>query len=220
MGYKRAGFDVTGVDLARQPEYPYRFVQGNALSFDLSGFDAVHASPPCQQHSNLTGWSRGGAGRLSLFDPHPDLIGPTRNRLVASGLPWIMENVPGAPLRCDVRLCGTSFGLKVVRHRWFELGGWAPADPPPACDNCRGAIRRGDALSVFGNGGGLLEAKRGMRHRFDGMSIVQSRQLAMGISHLTDVKRLAEAIPPAYTEWLGRQLVAWLDARAAGQLPA
>jgi hypothetical protein len=113
-GYQLAGFHVTGVDLVASPNYcGDDFVQTDALTFDLSGFDAVHASPPCQHYANVTRWT----GRQ---DDHPALIAPMREKLTASGLPWVMENVRTLELRDPVMLCGSQFGLPIRRHRYFE----------------------------------------------------------------------------------------------------
>jgi len=117
VGYHQAGFDVVGVDLHPQPRYPFTFVQADALEYlataDLTGFDAIHASPPCQAYAGVTAW------RGNQAD-HPDLLAATRTALEATGLPWVIENVPEAPLRPDLLLCGSQFGLKVKRHRAFE----------------------------------------------------------------------------------------------------
>ncbi len=123
MGYHRAGFEVVGVDIAPQPHYPFEFIQGDALLYlqavpwlrDLSRFDAIHASPPCQAYSQASAqWdSRLGADR------HPDLLPEVRMLLEATGLPWVIENVPSSPMSNYVVLCGSSFGLGVRRHRWF-----------------------------------------------------------------------------------------------------
>lgn len=115
MGYHRAGFDVVGVDIAPQKNYPFEFHQADAMTYPLDGFDAIHASPPCQAYS-IASQSRRNEGHEYL-----DLLAPTRDRLVASGLPWIIENVPGAPMRADYVLCGCMFGLMSLRReRWFE----------------------------------------------------------------------------------------------------
>src|SRR5690348_14772063 len=121
MGLRRAGFDVVGFDIEPQPHYPFEFHQQDALIVDLSGFDFVWSSPPCQAYSM---YSRN-LGTASSF---PDLIAPVREKLQASGLPWVIENVPGAPLRGDVLLCGTMFGLPLLRHRYFELSWQHPLD--------------------------------------------------------------------------------------------
>jgi DNA (cytosine-5)-methyltransferase 1 len=121
MGWARAGWDPTGVDIVAQPHYPFAFIRADALTVDPAGFDAIHASPPCQRYirSGFTDRAR-----------HPDLLSPTRELLERSGIPWVIENVPGAPMRVDVMLCGSMFALKVRRHRWFEsseaLAPWTP----------------------------------------------------------------------------------------------
>lgn len=110
MGYRRAGFDVVGVDIEDQPHYPFEFHQADAMTYPLDGFDVIHASPPCQAYSGIP----------NRRDDHPDLLPAMRERLVASGLPYIIENVPGAPMPNGVILCGSTFGLPVIRHRLFE----------------------------------------------------------------------------------------------------
>lgn len=106
MGYHRAGFRVVGVDIEPQPHYPFEFHQADALTFPLDGFDAYHASPPCQRYSMITKLH----GR-AIVESHPDLIDPTRYRLKSSGKPYIIENVPQAPLKDAVTLCGSMFNL-------------------------------------------------------------------------------------------------------------
>jgi DNA (cytosine-5)-methyltransferase 1 len=128
MGYHRAGFDVVGVDLAPQPHYPFEFSQSDALAwldYPLTlglRFDAIHASPPCQAYSAMS------ACRPGLADQYPDLVAPTRELLEATGLPYVIENVPRAPLRDPVTLCGHMFGLPLYRHRLFEAN--FPIDQP------------------------------------------------------------------------------------------
>src|SRR5713226_9004155 len=111
-GYARAGFEVVGVDIRPQPRYPFAFHQADALTCSLDGFDAYHASPPCQLYSRTH--------RLWKSSVHPDLVDPLRQRLRATGKPYMLENVPGAPLPGSIVLCGTMFGLGVLRHRLFE----------------------------------------------------------------------------------------------------
>ena len=201
MGYHRAGFDVVGVDIKLQPRYPFEFHQADALTFPLDGFDAIHASPPCQAYSTLAGF----AGR-----EYPRLIEPVRRRLWLAGVPFVMENVVGAPLESPIRLCGSAFGLGVWRHRLFEVS------PPllfyPTCDHERcpepvdvtgtGASRRGPRAD---GGGGNSRKPRDLAH---------AREV-MGIDWMSR-RELSEAIPPAYTEWIGAQLmVAIATERAA-----
>lgn len=200
MGYARAGFLVTGVDIKPQPNYPFGFIQADAMSFPLDGFDIIHASPPCQAYSVAT-WSQTRSG-------HPDLVPWVRQRIADAGLPYIMENVPRAPLLDPVQLCGSSFGLRVRRHRLFESNlsltvppcdhKWQDDDPIYEVHNHREIIRTGVAY-VFGNGG-----KKANEHWAK----------AMGIPWMTR-KELAESIPPAYTEHLGRQAYDQLGDRPA-----
>lgn len=192
MGYHRAGFDVVGVDIKPQPRYPFEFHQADAMTFPLDGFDAVHASPPCQAHSTL---------RHRTRREYPNLIPETRERLVSSGLPYVIENVESAPLRNPLTLCGTEFGLQVEgrwlrRHRLLESNVFLPG--AGGC-NCSGRRIGG----VYGTGGGG-PMTRGWKFRPD-----QAR-VAMGIDWMSTAE-LAQAIPPAYTEHVGGFLLAALS---------
>jgi hypothetical protein len=114
VGYARAGFEVVGVDIEPQPNYPFEFHQADALEFCREHgheFDAIHASPPCQAYTPL---------RAVHGKDYPDMLAATREALEATGLPWVIENVPGAPINSGIFLCGTMFDLRVYRHRWFE----------------------------------------------------------------------------------------------------
>ena len=123
MGYWLAGFDVVGVDIEPQKRYPFRFIQADALTFPLSGFDLIHASPVCKGYS---------ATAVLNDASHPRQIEAVRERLAGSGIPYVIENVPGAPLRSPVMLCGAMFaGLRVYRHRLFEASFPIPAPPEP-----------------------------------------------------------------------------------------
>lgn len=194
MGYSRAGFDVVGVDLFDQPRYPFRFVRADAMTYPLGGFDVIHASPPCQHYSDLA--KRNGNAHM-----HPDLIGAVRQQLNAWGGTWVIENVEGAPLVLPSRLCGTQFpGLRVIRHRLFEASVTIlePSAHPkhPLCytrDRRKSNYGHGDERTDFVhvNGGGNC-------------SVAAARD-AMGIDWMTK-DELNEAIPPAYTEWIGAQL--------------
>lgn len=199
-GYMKAGFDVTGVDIAPQPNYiGHMFIQMDALTFLQQfghKFDAIHASPPCQRYSALS------SGTNNRSEIYPDLLPPTREMLDDVGLPYVIENVIGAEMREDLLLCGLMFGLRVFRHRKFELGGWK-AEPiaHPSHKGHRvsgwrhGVCYPGDMVAVYGDGGGK--------------GSVTDWQNAMGIDW-TDVKKeLAEAIPPAYTEYIGKELRHW-----------
>jgi hypothetical protein len=130
MGYHRAGFEVVGVDMEPQPRYPFEFHQADALTFPLGGFDVVAASPPCQIHTSLKPLAKATAKRMLNY---LDLIPPTRERLIAWGGPYVIENVPGSTLRGHFVLCGSSFGLRVRRHRWFESN--LPVLVPPCAHN-------------------------------------------------------------------------------------
>jgi DNA (cytosine-5)-methyltransferase 1 len=204
MGYHRAGFDVVGVDVEPQPHYPFEFHQADALEFPLGGFDVIHASPPCQLYSV--------ANNIHGRSDHPDLVGPTRSRLLTTGRPFVIENVPGSPLRNWVQLCGLTFGLGVKRHRWFESNVALLAPPCPYG-------HKGDWVSVFGHtvlerGHVVGKAKGGgnsIRRRH--LGIERGRE-AMGIDWMNR-SELSESIPPAYTEHIGHQLIAHLEEVAA-----
>lgn len=200
-GYARAGFEVVGVDLCPQPNYPYTFHQADAIEFasKFGGeFDAIHASPPCQKHSRLRSL---GMARNGSYPSHADLVAPTRNILRHLGKPYVIENVVGAPLLSPITLCGSMFdGLRVYRHRLFECSFpiVAPKHSPhrdktPSAGN--GVSPKG-FISVCGSGG-----VKGM----NAQQIVAYWSMAMGIDWMTR-KELAQAIPPAYTEYIGRHL--------------
>lgn len=188
-GYHRAGFDVVGVDIEPQPDYPFEFHQADALTFPLDGFDAIHASPPCQ---SFTAYRRRGAG---VGDGYPDLIAPMRRRLEQTGVPYVIENVAGAPLNNAIMLCGSSFGLDVRRHRYFESNvalfalpcdhAWQTPRFPPATN--RTNLRCTVEVGVW-------------------RIPLETQRAAMGIDWMT-LHELSEAIPPAYTEFIGAQLL-------------
>jgi DNA (cytosine-5)-methyltransferase 1 len=195
MGYHRAGFDVTGVDVKPQPRFPFAFVQADALEYLMAHgreFDAVHASPPCQRYSQGT---KRWVGRQAT---HPDLVGPVRDMLQSIGKPWVIENVVGAPLESPTLLCGTMFGLKVFRHRLFEASFLLLAPSHPRHDGSTGA-HRGYSTLRSGRNGYVCVAG----HNF----IREQGAEAMGIDWMGSLKELAQAIPPAYTEFIGRQLM-------------
>ncbi len=219
VGYARAGFRVVGVDLAPQPDYPFEFHRDDALAFvsailrgrvDVPGLVLVHASPPCQAAAAPTLGSNAARNAASGRE-HPRLIGRTRDMLEALRLPYVIENVPPAVvtdgLRPDVVLCGLTWGLRVFRHRAFELGGWSVAQPPhPSHRGHRvagwrhGVRYEGDMLAVYGRGGGKA-------------TVAECRE-GLGIYWSEDRAQLVEAIPPAYTEHLGRAFAQHLGAAA------
>lgn len=179
-GLRRAGFDVVGVDIDPQPHYPFEFHQADAMTFPLDGFDFIWASPPCQAYTLCQ--------RIQKNE-HPDLVGPTRERLIASGALWAIENVPGAPLLAPIELCGTMFGLKTYRHRLFECSFpiEQPSHPEHEARNAKMGrpIRDGEFIQVVGNFSNVAFARE-----------------AMDISWMPRDK-LREAIPPAFAEYVG-----------------
>ena len=191
MGYHRAGFDVVGVDIRPQPHYPFRFIQADAMTFPLDGYDAIHASPPCQYYSLAAKYQRN-RGKV-----YPDLIPPVRERLSASGLPWVMENVEGAPLINPVMLCGSMFGLGVRRHRLFE----SPALSRSLVFTAAACRHDRIFLCVTGHG-----TPSWVREKLGRCQTAAESRAAMGIEWMNR-DELSQAIPPAYTEWLGRQLI-------------
>ncbi len=197
VGYHRAGFDVTGVDIAPQPRYPFPFVQADALEYVAAHgreFDVIHASPPCQAYSRTQ--------RIHGKE-YPDLLAATRRALEATGRPWVIENVEEAPLG-GIVLCGTFFGLKVLRHRRFEssellLCGYQCRHPKDnRCVQVGRPICAGQFVTVAGNISGVKLAGK-----------------AMGIDWMIR-RELTQAIPPAYTEFIGRQLRHYLEGVSDG----
>jgi DNA (cytosine-5)-methyltransferase 1 len=199
MGYHRAGFEVTGVDINPQKNYPFHFNQGDALEFLKEYgvyFDAVHASPPCQRYSGMS------VCRPGLADDYPDLVDATRAMLTYIGRPWVMENVAGSPLitqptldgkQFGVTLCGHMFGLKLYRHRLFEsnIPLTEPNHPRHLIPGGKaGHWKPGEIISVSGN-----------------CSPIELAREAMGIDWMNR-NELAESIPPAYTEYVGKYLAA------------
>jgi DNA (cytosine-5)-methyltransferase 1 len=194
MGYWLAGFDVVGVDIEPQTRYPFRFIQADALTFPLSGFDLIHASPICKDYS---------ATAVLNDVSHPRQIEAFRERLASSGIPYVIENVPGAPLRCPVMLCGAMFpGLRVYRHRLFETSFPVAAPPDPEhrwpLAKMGRPVRLGEFMQPVGHFSDVVAARAAMRIPW----MVRDE--------------LAQAIPPDYTLHVGR---AALAALGAGDLP-
>jgi DNA (cytosine-5)-methyltransferase 1 len=225
-GYHRAGFtEIVGVDIKPQPRYPFEILEGNALwmleslvgkgsicptdstRYWLEDFDAIHASPPCQAYSRLKAIHRFGTS------DHKTLIDPTRKLLVSSGLPWVIENVPGSNLENAIVLCGSMFGLGAVcdgifhqlrRHREFETSFFFLMSL-----RCR---HMGRPVGVYGNGGPHRRIKdRPGINGFTGNA--GERRAAMGIDWM-DRYECSQAVPPAYTEFIGRQLIAHIRHKA------
>lgn len=188
-GYQLAGFHVTGVDIEPQPRYVGdAFIQGDALDFIRERgheFDAIHASPPCQQYSRL---------RTIHKREYADLVDPTRDALLATGKPYVIENVPGAPLHPTIILCGTMFGLKVYRHRLFESSILLFQPPHPRHEEP--TIQRGYSADWTG----FVTVAGGQNVP------VALAAAAMGIGWMSG-RELSQAIPPAYTEYIGLQLL-------------
>ena len=189
MGYYRAGFtEIVGVDINPQKNYPFEFVQADAMTYPLDGFDAIHASPPCQVYTRKAAtWGR----KRTHYADQPDLLAPIRERL--QGIPHVIENVVGAPIDAQLMLCGSMFGLGIQKHRLFEAN-WSLPLAPAVC-----------------NHEGLYNPWQGA-----GRSAEKLRE-AMGINWLPisgGASRKAgytgdlfNAIPPAYTEYIGRALL-------------
>lgn len=205
VGYARAGFDVVGVDIKPQKRYPFKFVQADAIESlgDLlmgnsvggmrrDAFDAIHASPPCQAFS-----------QCQRFRPanHPNLVDGCRQALESLDVPWVIENVPGSPLRSPVTLCGLYFGLKVKRHRLFESSAVLRGTTCPK-------RHTGEWYTCCGGGATDDRTKKHWRQRRAAAGVVAA---AMGIDWMTR-DELAQAIPPAYTEYIGKQLMTALQA--------
>jgi DNA (cytosine-5)-methyltransferase 1 len=208
MGYHRSGFDVVGIDIYPQPRYPFAFTQADAIvildrmlngwpfvandsmeCYSLDDFAAIHASPPCQRYSQAT--------NMHDKTKHPDLIPQTRELLKETGLPYVIENVPGAPLLDPVLYCGSMFGLeRLRRHRLFETN-W-----PLTGEQCDHTFQR-DLLSVTGHGEGGSHRGGTKRGPWWGQA---ERRKAMGAEWMNRTE-LAESIPPVFTEHVGRQLL-------------
>ena len=191
MGLTRAGFEVLGVDHDAQPEYPFTFEKRDALSFTsawLQRFDLIWASPHCQR---FTAYRR----RRDHVGEYPNQIPAVRAMLRASGVPYIIENVPGAPLENPITLCGSMFGLDVRRHRMFET---SFSVTPPKCDHSIWSPRFPPAT----NRANLRSTVEVGVWRIP----IETQRAAMGIGWMS-VKKLSQAIQPAYAEWLGRQFL-------------
>lgn len=185
VGYHRAGFDVVGVDINPQPNYPYEFHQADALTYPLDGFDVIHASPPCQAYAE-TAMTR-------KRTDHPDLLDPVRERLTAAGVPYVIENIATAPMPTGILLCGSTFGLPIVRHRRFEI----QPDPGLAPSLCH-QTSHGRATD---HGPGYYPYAHGS------WAAAWREHVLPVVWPWMTIDEAGQAIPPAYTEWIGLYLL-------------
>lgn len=198
MGLHWAGFEVVGVDIEPQANYPFAFHQADALTFPLAGFDFIWASPPCQQFCRLR--------TREDLSGYPDLIAPVRDRLTASVVPFVIENVPEAPVRRDLMLCGAMFGLRSYRHRHFECS--FPVAQPEHPKHIVRVNRRGENRRQHWANGGFIT--------ITGDVGTYCGPEAMGIDWMTG-NEMSEAIPPAYSAYIA---AAFLEHRKAKELAA
>jgi len=194
VGLARAGFDMVGVDIAPQPRYPFAFIQADAMAINFAGFDFVWASPPCQQFCRLK--------TREDLSGYPDLIEPVRAKLKAAGVPYVIENVPEAPIRKDLMLCGAMFGLRSYRHRHFECS--FPISQPAHPKHTNRVNRRGENRREHWARGGFIT--------ITGDVGTYCGPEAMGIDWMSGAE-MSEAIPPAYAEYIGRQAIAFIEAQ-------
>jgi DNA (cytosine-5)-methyltransferase 1 len=193
MGYHRAFPDahIVGVDIVPQPDYPFDFRLGDALIGDFSSFDLIHASPPCQHFTRYRNVHK------DITDRYEDLIPATRDVLVSNGSSYIIENVPNSPIAKDLELCGSMFNLDIRRHSWFEYGNMEPPILFPPQNHLnprkfkpssnRSNLRRTIEIGAWNEP-------------------LELQQQAMECEWITDLRQLSEAIPPAYTQWIGEQI--------------
>lgn len=206
MGYYRAGFDVTGVDIKLQPHYPFSFVLGDALEFCAAHgaeFDVIHASPPCQAYTGMRNITLSRFG--SVKTQHPDMIAATRRVLQQTGKPWIIENVKNSPLQTQFIICGAAIGLKhTARHRHFECSLLLPSPPP--CKHYAEPY----TIGVYGaRPDGRRVSYRNNRLCRIAKSLKEAQDL-MGIDWM-DWDEIKLAVPPAYTEFIGSRLLSILS---------
>jgi DNA (cytosine-5)-methyltransferase 1 len=196
MGYHRAGFEVVGVDIEPQKHYPFEFHQADALEYLAehgAEFDVIHASPPCQKWSVAT--------RNENRDKHPDYIDRCRQLMISTGKIYIIENVIAAPLQTSITLCGLMFGLHVFRHRNFEISTMI-FQPPHVTHKGK---KIGEGYYSVAGGSGRWKSWGKVTPGIMKGTIKECSQ-AMGIDWMTR-NELVQAIPPAYTEWIGNQIM-------------
>ncbi len=214
MGYHRAGFAPYGIDNKSQKNYPFPFLQmdaleamdrllrGEGLTFSngetlcLEDFSAIHASPPCQGYVDRN---------CNRETKHPKLIEPVRDRFIRIGKPFVIENVYKAPLKATLMLCGTMFGLKVLRHRYFEFSFTGPMSPYTC--NHNGTVANGDFIAIYIGGYHAPTLPDGTRPFSRENEKIDIWLEAMGIDWMKTKFEIKEAIPPAYTEYIGKYLL-------------
>jgi len=197
VGLARAGFDVTGVDINYQPEYPYPFVQLDALKIkNFNKYDLIWASPPCQAYSI--------GGNINSRIKYPKLIEPVRIMLINSKKPFIIENVPKAPLRKDLMLCGEMFNLKVIRHRIFEIQGFNARQPKH--QKHKGKVSTGEYQGVYRGGRCGCFGNKELRDKLK-VGSIEDWKKSMGINHINTRDGLAESIPPAYSKYIAKEFL-------------
>ncbi len=193
-GYQEAGFYVVGVDIEPQPHYcGDEFYQSDALTYPLDGFDAYHTSPKCERFSQCV---HPGKSAKILRALNPDQITPMRERLISTGKPFVIENVPGAPLQNYIKLDGTMFGLTTIKERWFECHGFEIPILRTPPFNADGLVKAGKFAGI-------------MRHGKNSGELTRREHLAVAykIDWVMNREELREAIPPAYTEYIGKYLM-------------
>ena len=209
MGYHRAGFEVVGVDIIEQPRYPFEHHVADAIEYvkkHAGDFDVIHASPPCQAYS---------VTRHAHTNEHPDLLAPTRAALIETGLPYVIENVPDAPLHDPLVLCGSEFGLRALdvdglplalkRHRLFESNVWLMG--------AGGCVHDGTLVAgAYGGSRHRTPAHRDDPSRLGGYTpALKVRAALLGVDWMNE-HEMSQSIPPAYTEHIGDQLMRELSA--------
>lgn len=189
-GYDNNGFECTGIDITDNHRYPYNFIHKDVFALDDSffqKFDLIHASPPCQHYT----W----ATKKDTRHRYPDLVGRTRNLLKKTGKPFVIENVVGAPVRKDLVLCGEMFGLRVLRHRLFEINGFTVLQPPHIKHKPPVAKKKSYYMQIAGHGGESFSYN------------IEDWKKAIGIDWVNDKKHLTQMIPPKYSEYISRGLM-------------
>ena len=209
MGYHQAGFDeIIGVDIVDRPNYPFEFVKMDALEFlrtaDLSDVSFIHASPPCQCYSKLKHLS----GNVEKWEEtHVDLVAPTREALIKTGKPFVIENVEGSPLINPIKLYGSQFpNLYTQRPRLFESNISLKEPVNPKVKHKTGKLGYGPAEDGFITVAGIRPQR--------GMNEVQTKLyygFALGGIDWMSLEELTQAIPPAYTEFIGKQIIEYLN---------